>query len=202
VDDADDGRRPDRADRRRRRARTVMHQNVVDRRGDRALVLPARRTPARNRVVYERGNFPSVRYLYRGAADLDVVVCEDRRGDRRARSTSGRSRTDQPRPLQGLRRSRTSPRSSSGAHERWRHVILDCYQSVGAVPLDVTALEVDFAAGGSVKWLCGGPGARLALRAGPTSPSARADVHGLAGARAAVRVRARDSGTRRARSAS
>jgi kynureninase len=37
-------------------------------------------------------------------------------------------------------------------------VILDCYQSAGIVPLDVTALHVDFAVGGSVKWLCGGPG--------------------------------------------
>src|SRR4029079_13190790 len=38
-------------------------------------------------------------------------------------------------------------------------VILDAYQSAGIVPLDVTALDVDFAVGGSVKWLCGGPGA-------------------------------------------
>ena len=37
--------------------------------------------------------------------------------------------------------------------------MLDCYQSAGVVPLDVTALDVDFACGGSVKWLCGGPGA-------------------------------------------
>jgi kynureninase len=37
-------------------------------------------------------------------------------------------------------------------------VILDCYQPAGIVPLDVTALDVDFAVGGSVKWLCGGPG--------------------------------------------
>ena len=37
--------------------------------------------------------------------------------------------------------------------------MLDAYQSVGSVPLDVTALNVDFAVGGSVKWLCGGPGA-------------------------------------------
>ncbi|HET6623461.1 MAG TPA: aminotransferase class V-fold PLP-dependent enzyme, partial [Gaiellaceae bacterium] len=44
------------------------------------------------------------------------------------------------------------------AHEAGAHVILDCYQSAGIVPLDVTGLGVDFAVGGSVKWLCGGPG--------------------------------------------
>ena len=44
------------------------------------------------------------------------------------------------------------------AHEVGAHVILDCYQSAGIVPVDVAALGVDFAVGGSVKWLCGGPG--------------------------------------------
>src|SRR3712207_7847756 len=39
------------------------------------------------------------------------------------------------------------------------YVVLDAYQSAGVVPLDVAALDVDFAVGGSVKWLCGGPGA-------------------------------------------
>ena len=33
--------------------------------------------PRRNRVVYERGNFPSVRYLYQAQPELEVVVCED-----------------------------------------------------------------------------------------------------------------------------
>jgi len=45
------------------------------------------------------------------------------------------------------------------AHEAGAHVILDCYQSAGIVPFDLTELGVDFAVGGSVKWLCGGPGA-------------------------------------------
>jgi kynureninase len=44
------------------------------------------------------------------------------------------------------------------AHEVGAHVVLDAYQSAGIVPLDVAALNVDFAVGGSVKWLCGGPG--------------------------------------------
>ena len=39
------------------------------------------------------------------------------------------------------------------------YVCLDAYQSAGTVPLDVTALGVEFCVGGSVKWLCGGPGA-------------------------------------------
>ena len=38
-------------------------------------------------------------------------------------------------------------------------VILDVYQAAGTIPLDLAALEADFAVGGSVKWLCGGPGA-------------------------------------------
>jgi kynureninase len=36
--------------------------------------------------------------------------------------------------------------------------LLDTYQSAGVVPLNVAALGVDFATGGCVKWLCGGPG--------------------------------------------
>ncbi|MGE0598473.1 MAG: aminotransferase class V-fold PLP-dependent enzyme [Dehalococcoidia bacterium] len=45
------------------------------------------------------------------------------------------------------------------AHELGALVVLDAYQSMGAVPFDVTELDVDFLVGGSVKWLCGGPGA-------------------------------------------
>jgi kynureninase len=37
-------------------------------------------------------------------------------------------------------------------------VVLDTFQSLGTVPVDVQALNVDFACGGVLKWLCGGPG--------------------------------------------
>ena len=45
------------------------------------------------------------------------------------------------------------------AHQVGAHVILDVYQAAGAVPLYIDDLAADFAVGGSVKWLCGGPGA-------------------------------------------
>ncbi|BCS34381.1 kynureninase [Luteitalea sp. TBR-22] len=45
------------------------------------------------------------------------------------------------------------------AHAVGARVVLDVYQATGTVPLDLTSLDVDFAVGGSVKWLCGGPGA-------------------------------------------
>jgi kynureninase len=44
------------------------------------------------------------------------------------------------------------------AHRVGAHVVLDTFQSLGTVPVDVQALNVDFACGGVLKWLCGGPG--------------------------------------------
>lgn len=45
------------------------------------------------------------------------------------------------------------------AHRVGARVVLDVYQAAGSVPMNLDALGVDFAVGGSVKWLCGGPGA-------------------------------------------
>jgi kynureninase len=45
------------------------------------------------------------------------------------------------------------------AHEVGAKIVVDVYQSAGTVPLNVRELGVDFAVGGSVKWLLGGPGA-------------------------------------------
>lgn len=44
------------------------------------------------------------------------------------------------------------------AHEVGACVILDVFQSAGTVPFNLSELEVDFAVGGVLKWLCGGPG--------------------------------------------
>ena len=45
------------------------------------------------------------------------------------------------------------------AHRVGACVVVDAYQAAGTVPMDLAAWEADFAVGGSVKWLCGGPGA-------------------------------------------
>jgi kynureninase len=44
------------------------------------------------------------------------------------------------------------------AHQVGAHVILDCFQAAGTFPFNVRELETDFAVGGVLKWLCGGPG--------------------------------------------
>jgi kynureninase len=139
----------------------VMHQNVTV---AEEVVLSCFRTDAlrdggtRNRVVYEEANFPSVRYLYQAQPDLEVVAVEDDRAivdaiDERtllvpiSHVLFKNAEIQDVEPI--IRR----------AHEMGAYVVLDCYQSAGVVPLDLTALGVDFAVGGSVKWLCGGPGA-------------------------------------------
>jgi kynureninase len=135
---------------------TVMHQNVAI---AEAIVVSCFRPidPGRNRVVYEEGNFPSVRYLYQAQPELDVVVVPDDQAivaaiDERTLLvpiTHVLFKTGEIQDVAAIVRR---------AHEVGAHVVLDAYQSAGIVPLDVTTLNVDFAVGGSVKWLCGGPG--------------------------------------------
>jgi len=134
---------------------TVMHQNVAV---AEAVVLSCfQPSPERKRVVYERANFPSVRYLYQSRQDLEVVICEDDGAiieaiDERTLLVPISHvlfKSGEIQDVEAIVRR---------AHEVGAYVILDAYQSAGVVPLDVTALGVDFAVGGSVKWLLGGPG--------------------------------------------
>jgi len=67
------------------------------------------------------------------------------------------------------------------AHRVGAYVVLDAYQAAGTVPMDLTALGVDFAVGGSVKWLCGGPGAGYLYVRPDLVPSLRPSFVGWAG---------------------
>jgi kynureninase len=132
-----------------------MHQNVSI---AESIVLSCFAEPGkRNRIVYERENFPSVRYVYEAQRGLDVVVCES--GDAVVDAIDERTLLV---PVQHVVYNSAEIQDDEAivarAHDAGAHVVLDAYQSAGTVPLDVTALGVDFAVGGSVKWLCGGPG--------------------------------------------
>ena len=134
----------------------AMHQNVTI---AEAIVLSCfRDVGARNRVVYERENFPSVRYLYEAQPELDVLAVED--AEAIVEAIDERTllvpishvlfKTAEIQDVEPIVRR---------AHEVGAHVVLDCYQSAGVMPVELERLGVDFAVGGSVKWLCGGPGA-------------------------------------------
>src|SRR5437773_10997871 len=125
----------------------TMHQNVTI---AEAIVLSCfRLEPPRNRIVYEAGNFPSVRYLYQAHADrgAEIVVCADDAAvldaiDERTLLvpvTHVLYRNGEIQDVEAIVRR---------AHEVGAHVVLDAYQSVGSVPLDVASLGVDFAVGG------------------------------------------------------
>jgi kynureninase len=134
----------------------VMHQNVTV---AEMVVLSCFREPgARNRIVYEEGNFPSVRYLYQAQPELEVVAVATH--DELVDAIDERTLLV---PISHVLFKNAEIQDVESivarAHERGAHVVLDCYQSAGVVPFDVTGLGVGFATGGSVKWLCGGPGA-------------------------------------------
>jgi kynureninase len=136
----------------------VMHQNVTV---AEAIVLSCYDLePPRNRIVFEEGLFPSVRYVQQAWSRFgaEVVVCEDAEAvidaiDERTVLVPVSHvlyKTGEIQPVE---------RIVERAHAVGAHVCLDAYQSAGTVPLDVSALGIEFCVGGSVKWLCGGPGA-------------------------------------------
>src|SRR3954470_21286064 len=135
---------------------TCMHQNVTV---AVAVVLSCFRLEApRNRIVYLEGEFPSLRYLLQAQPGAEIEVVSDL--DALLEAIDERTllvplshvlfKTAELQDVAAVQRR---------AGEVGAHVLLDAYQSAGAVPVDLDASGVAFATGGSVKWLCGGPGA-------------------------------------------
>ncbi len=120
----------------------------------------------RNKVVYTDMNFPSVMYFWEAqracGAQVHMVRTDDGITVPTERLLDAIDETTLLVPV-----SHVIFRSSfiqdakaiiEKAHLVGAHVVLDIFQSLGNVPVDVQALEVDFACGGVLKWLCGGPG--------------------------------------------
>jgi kynureninase len=120
----------------------------------------------RNKVVMVELEFPSIQYFYqeqrRHGARVEVVPTPD---DIRIDLDGLLAAIDETTLLVPI--SQVLFRSSfivdaraiiERAHRVGAHVILDAFQATGTIPLDVRSLGVDFAVGGVLKWLCGGPG--------------------------------------------
>lgn len=122
---------------------------------------------ARNRLVCSELDFPSLLYLYDGlreqGAEIIRVPSEDGLtldAERLAKAVDDRTAVVAFSHV--LYRSGAQVDVEPVVERARRHgaiTLLDAYQSVGTVPIDVQALGVDVLTGGSVKWLCGGPGA-------------------------------------------
>jgi kynureninase len=120
----------------------------------------------RNKVVYSDLNFPSVMYFWEAqrqyGARVHMVKTDDTIMVPTERLLDAIDEQTLLVPISHVifRSSYINNAQAiiEKAHRVGAHVILDTFQSLGSVPVDVQALNVDFACGGVLKWLCGGPG--------------------------------------------
>jgi len=122
--------------------------------------------PPRNRLVCTDEDFPSVLYLYEGLA---------RRGAEIVRVPARANRAIEAADVVAAIDERTAVVAISHVLFRTAQVVdlvpvveraraagalslVDSYQAVGTLDVDVKAPPVDLMTGGSIKWLCGGPG--------------------------------------------
>jgi len=120
----------------------------------------------RNKVVYSDMNFPSVMYFWEAqrarGARVQMVKTDDGIHVPVERIIDAIDEETLLVPI-----SHVVFRSSyikdvkaitEKAHKVGALVVMDTFQSLGSVPVDVQAFNVDFAVGGVLKWLCGGAG--------------------------------------------
>jgi kynureninase len=146
----------------------VMHQNVSI---CQSLILSCFDTTPetrRNKIVYSELEFPSVMYVYEahardGRFRIEKVKSEDGITAPLEATLAAIDEETLLVPVSHVLFKSASLQDARAiierAHEVGALVVLDTYQSAGTVPFSVKDLDVDFCTGGSVKWLCGGPGA-------------------------------------------
>lgn len=144
---------------------TVLRQNAADLIGAVASGLPV--DPRRNRVVYTDLEWPGSHYLWLehqryGLEPVVVPSAGDGVHVDLARLVDAIDERTVLVPI-SLVLFRTATLVDvrpviEKAHAVGALVLLDAYQAAGAVPVDVVGLGADFCVGGSVKYLCGGPG--------------------------------------------
>jgi kynureninase len=141
-----------------------MHENVTT--AHMVALSCLRPSGQRRRIVCTAMDFPSMLYLYRAQQALGFeVTIVPAEADLSVRTDRVLEAIDDTTAVVAFSHVlfRTSYIMDAAAiarraREAGASVILDTYQSAGIVPVDVTALDVDFTVGGCLKWLCGGPG--------------------------------------------
>jgi kynureninase len=134
-----------------------------------ALAIAAQDAPGRNVIVSERANFPTDLYVAQSVArehGCELVLIEagedavDRLDDRVAvlMLTHVNYRTGRMWDMAAI---------TAAAHERGVLTVWDLCHSAGAVPVDLTGADADFAIGCGYKFLNGGPGAPAYVWASP-----------------------------------
>lgn len=141
----------------------VVHQNVATLL---AMVLSALDfRDRRNGVVFTDADWPSSRYQLAGHRQWGARLCVVETDGISIDTERVLAAIDERTMLVAI--SHVLFRSSAivdvaavveRAHEVGAYCLVDGYHAVGHLPVDVTALGVDFYVGGSVKWLCGGSG--------------------------------------------
>lgn len=145
---------------------TILRQSVAD--AVNAVVSCLDLTDARNRIVTTAADWPGTHYMWaehcrRHGGELVVVPFEPDGvtidPQRLAEAIDDRTLVVSV----SLVQFRTSalldlPPVRDATRRNGALLLLDAYQAVGAVPVDVVANDVDVCVGGSVKFLCGGPG--------------------------------------------
>ena len=120
----------------------------------------------RNKVVYSDMNFPSVMYFWEAqrayGARVHMVKTDDGITVPTERMLDAIDEQTLLVPISHVifRSAYINDARAiiEKAHKVGAYVVLDTFQSLGTVPVDIQALNADFACGGVLKWLCGGPG--------------------------------------------
>jgi kynureninase len=120
----------------------------------------------RNKVVYTDMNFPSVMYFWEAqrsrGAHVHMVKTDDGISVPTERLLDAIDERTLVVPVSHVVFRSAFINDAAAivekAHAVGAYVVLDTFQSLGTVPVDVQRLNVDFACGGVLKWLCGGPG--------------------------------------------
>src|SRR5919202_529202 len=163
----------------------AMHQNVSV---CQSLILSCFAPEGkRNKIVYSELEFPSVMYVYEAHARdrafrIERVPSSDGMTASLDRMLAAIDEETLLVPLSHVLFKSAYLQDARAiterAHEVGALVVLDTYQSAGTVPFSVKELDVDFATGGSVKWLCGGPGAGYLYVAPPLQQKLEPKVTG------------------------